>query len=187
MGTADVKRWPVTAILIVILGMGATALLSGPDHATGTEHAPVEPTQDWTMTELTDVNSGETFTLAELDEPVLVETFAVWCTTCTKQQNEIKTLHDQHGEVTSVTLNIDPNEDAAAVRDHTETHGFDWRYAVAPPAMTQDLIKTFGRSITVAPRAPVVLICSDGTTERLPDGVKPADTLWQHVQETCGA
>lgn len=175
------------AIVIVIFGLGATALMAGQSPASISDDTDRHETEsDWMTTELTDIHTGDTFTIDSLDRPVLVETFAVWCTTCTQQQKEMQTLHEQTDNIVSVSLNIDPNEDVAAIQEHTERYGFDWRYAVAPSAMTQDLIDEFGRSITVAPQAPMILICPDGTTERLPDGVKPAETLRQHVQETCG-
>jgi hypothetical protein len=130
----------------------------------------------WRTTALTDVRSGEAFTVADLDPPVLVETFAVWCSTCLAQQRAMRTLHERRPAVTSVTLNVDPNEDAGRVRSHLAEHGFDWRYAVSPPAVTESLVSQFGSSMTVPPRAPVVLVCGDGAT-RLGDGVKSADRL----------
>lgn len=136
---------------------------------------------------MTDVSTGETFTIDALaaDKPVLLETFAVWCSTCLRQQKEIRALHEQVGDdVISVALDIDPNEDAAKVRSHLDKHGFDWRYAVAPSDVTQSLIDQFGQSIAVPPRAPVVLVCADGS-RRLSDGVKSAATLESQVGDGC--
>ncbi len=178
----NVTRTHIGMAAAVIIVIGALAL-AGQESS-----APQDPdaNTDWLSTALTDVRNGESFTINQFDQPVVVETFAVWCTTCTRQQKEIQTLHEEHDGIVSVTLNTDPNEDADKVREHIDRHGFDWRYAVAPPAMIQDLINTFGRSITNAPLAPMVVVCPDGTTERLQNGVKPAETIPSAVDETCG-
>lgn len=144
-------------------------------------------TADWRTATFTDVRSGEEFTIESLasERPVLLETFAVWCSTCLKQQKELRAFHEDVGDdVVSVTLNVDPNEDAEKVRDHLEKHGFDWRYAVAPGEVTQSLISDFGQSIAHPPSAPVVLVCEDGA-RRLPDGVKSASALKQQVDDGC--
>lgn len=142
---------------------------------------------DWRTATLTDVRSGEEFTVDDLasDRPVLLETFAVWCSTCLRQQKQLRAYHESVGDdVVSVSLDVDPNEDAPKVRRHLEEHGFDWRYAVAPSEVTQSLVDQFGQSIAHPPSAPVVLVCPDGS-RRLPDGVKSADALRQQVADGC--
>ncbi len=134
---------------------------------------------------LTDVRSGESFTLGQFEGPVLVETFAVWCSTCLRQQRELQDFHADYPDVVSVTVNTDPNEDAATVRRHLDEHGFDWRYAVAPTEMIRALRDRFGSSILIPPRAPMVLVCPDGSVTRLPDGVKPASQLADAIETEC--
>lgn len=141
----------------------------------------------WLTTPLTDVRNSESFTLAGLsDRPVLLETFAVWCSTCLQQQRQIAALRSEIGDqVVPVSLNVDPNEDAEQVREHVDRHGFDWRYAIAPPSVTESLIETFDRSITVPPRAPMALVCHNEGTRRLADGVKSAETLRSEAEAGC--
>lgn len=142
---------------------------------------------DWRTATFTDVRSNEQFTVDSLAQkrPVLLETFAVWCSTCLRQQKELRAFHERVGDdVVSVSLDVDPNEDAAKVRSHVEKHGFDWRYAVAPAEVTQSLIDEFGRSIAHPPSAPVVLVCADGA-RRLRDGVKSASDLEAQVANGC--
>jgi peroxiredoxin len=85
---------------------------------------------------LTDVNSGETFKIADFKgKVVLVETMAVWCPLCTQQQGQIRALHEllgQQEDLVSLSLDIDPNEDAEFLEAYVGQNGFDWRYAVAP-------------------------------------------------------
>lgn len=173
------------AIGAAVVGLPAPATHPGAPQP-GTSTAPNETAAAWRTAELTDVRTGETFTIAGFDRPVLVESFAVWCPTCTRQQKEIQTLHDQVGDdIVSVSVDTDPNEDAAKVRNHIQKHGFDWRYVVAQPAFLQSLIDHFGPSITTAPLSPIVVVCPDGTAERLQNGVKPASTLRREVRQRC--
>lgn len=138
---------------------------------------------DWKNMELNDVRTGESFTISELEKPVLVETFAVWCPTCTRQQQEIKKLHQETG-ISSVSLDVDPNEDRGKVRRHIQEHGFDWYYAVAPSDMTRALVNQYGNSMAHPPSAPAVLVC-ENATRKLPNGVKPVSKLKQEVEKGC--
>ena len=140
----------------------------------------------WMTAELKDVRTGETFTVAGFDRPVLVESFAVWCPLCTKQQNNIKKLHEELGDsFVSIALDTDPNEDEAIVKEHAKSNGFDWRYSVAPKELTQALVDQFGLGVVNAPRAPVVLVCEDQSTRLLPGGVKSPDELKGEMAKGC--
>lgn len=141
---------------------------------------PTDTTADggWRETQLTDVLSGETFSIAGIGQPVVLESFAVWCPVCTRQQRQLAELSETGSDAAIVSLNTDPNEDADRVRTHAEEHGFDWRYAVAPASMSQALVAEFGRQVIRAPAAPVVVICPDGTAAFLSErAVKPAERL----------
>jgi thiol-disulfide isomerase/thioredoxin len=166
--------------LFVLAGLVGVALMEQ-------RQAPSSEGEDtsWQSVTLTDVRNGDTFAIDQFDKPVLLETFAVWCTTCTRQQQEVKSLHEEYRDFVSVTINTDQNEDAEQVRQHLQSNGFDWRYAVAPPEMTQGLVSEFGRSITNPPLAPMVIVCPDGSTERLQNGVKTADTLQDALENSC--
>ncbi|WP_152040112.1 TlpA family protein disulfide reductase [Salinigranum salinum] len=141
--------------------------------------ATADAADDWRSVELTDVETGTSFTVAGFGgRPVLVEFFAVWCPVCTNQQREVATLVDRMDDLVAISINVDPNEDAARVRDHLDSHEFDWYYAVAPASMTRALVDEFGAVVTNAPAAPVVRICADGTTALVEGrGLKSADTL----------
>ena len=52
----------------------------------------------WFDTSLKDVRSGEAFTINDFKgKVVLVETMAVWCTTCFQEQGQIQSLHEALG------------------------------------------------------------------------------------------
>jgi hypothetical protein len=136
----------------------------------------------WRTSELTNVLTDETFTIGALEPPVLVETFAVWCPTCTRQQREVGALLDRREDVTAVSLNVDPNEDARKVREHAESEGFDWPAAVAPPEVTTSLKNAFGTTVLNPPSAPIVRVCG-GSATLLGTGVKSADELADSIED----
>ena len=113
----------------------------------------------------------------------MLETFAVWCSICTKQQKEIKKLHGRIGDdFVSITVGVDPNEDADKVRAHVKRNGFDWLYAVASPEMTRSLIDEFGTMVINAPAAPIIIIDEDGEARLLGRGVKSVEKLEKEIK-----
>jgi cytochrome oxidase Cu insertion factor (SCO1/SenC/PrrC family) len=143
---------------------------------------------EWQNFVLRDIVTGESFKISDFaGKKVLIETFAVWCPTCTKQQRNIKELHEMIGDdVVSISLDTDPNEDEGKVRSHIESNGFDWRYAVSPSDMTMSLIDEFGTGIVSAPSAPMILICEDGSSRKLGGfGARSADKLIEEINEGC--
>ena len=141
-----------------------------------------QSTVDWKNIELKDINTGNTFKISDFNNPILVESFAVWCPTCRKQQDELKKLHEELPEVVSISLDTDPNEDEVKVLEHAIKHGFDWLYAVSPVDLTKLLIDEFGFTVVNAPSAPVVLVCGDGEARLLPRGVKDVDELKEEIE-----
>lgn len=139
---------------------------------------------DWRSAELTDIITKEEFNINQFDKPVLLESFAVWCPTCTKQQNEIKKLHEEIGEdVISISLDTDPNEDEKIVSKHITSNGFDWHYAISSPEITNSLIDEFGVNVVNAPQSPVILICQDGSARLLKNGVKTSSELKKEINK----
>jgi len=189
----------VAAVLITVFvldpfGERVRAAVDGTSNGTGAEAAAVDldALPDWMKTELVDAASGETFAIANfIGRPILIESFAVWCSICLRQQKEMARLIELEGEaIVHVSLDTDPNEDLDKVEDHIERHGFTWYYAVAPIEMTQLLIVDFGLSVVNAPLAPVVLVDVDGSARLLDRGVKTAEALLEEIgplSTTAGA
>ena len=138
----------------------------------------------WLDTELRDVNSGQSFKLSGFQgQIVLVETMAVWCTNCKRQQQELVQLHAQIGDAaTSVAIDIDLNEDEALLKRHAESNGFDWRYAIASPELVQALADQFGNQVLNPTSVPMFLIDKDGGVHLLDFGHKSVAYLTQQVQ-----
>ena len=137
--------------------------------------------------ELKDIRTQETFKISDFsNKPVLLESFAVWCPTCTRQQQEIKKLHDEIGdEVISISLDTDPFEDESIILQHLNSNGFNWYYAISPVELTQALIDEFGVDIVNAPQAPVVLICDGEKARQLGSGIKSVDKLKEEIEKGC--
>jgi cytochrome oxidase Cu insertion factor (SCO1/SenC/PrrC family) len=139
----------------------------------------------WQTTSFQDARTGETLTVAEADGPVVLHTFATWCSTCHSQQQNLDTLHERRGdEVTMVDLTIDENDDPDDVSAHAENNGFDWRFGVAPAEMTRSLVDDIGDRVVFAPQSPVIVVCPDGTTETL-GKVSAADEIETAIDSNC--
>lgn len=171
--------------ILVLAGLLAVGLLigSGVNDLLGNTEDPAINSSNWQQTQLVDVRDGENFTVAELEKPLIVETFAVWCPTCTRQQQEIQELH-QNTNITSVSLDVDPNEDREKVLEHIEREGFDWYYAVAPSELTRKLVEEYDSSIANPPSAPMILVCENGT-RKLENGVKTASEIKEQIDQGC--
>ncbi len=141
----------------------------------------------WMDIELKDISTGELFRVSDFKgRPILLESFAVWCPTCLRQQKEMQKLKEKEGDtVVHISLNTDPNEDEDKIREHLEEHGFDWYFAIAPPELTKALIDEIGLAIVSAPLAPVILICEDESVRFLRGGVKSAEALLSEIEKGC--
>jgi len=120
---------------------------------------------------LTDVRSGEAFTLAELavDGPVLLEPMAVWCSNCRAQQHEVLRAHEAAAFI-SVSLDIDLSETPDQLAEYADREGFDWHFAMADAALYRLLQERFGIGATNPPLTPLIVIEPDGTVRPLEFG-----------------
>lgn len=150
-----------------------------------TEEAMMEAPA-WFSASLTDVHSGEAFTINDLKgKVVLVETMAVWCSNCFKQQTQVKALHESLGmrdDLVTIGFDIDPNEDAAQLKDFATTNGFDWKYVVSPTDVSRDLSSLYGAQFLNPPSTPMLIIDRHGVAHPLPFGIKSADDLMKALQ-----
>jgi thiol-disulfide isomerase/thioredoxin len=135
----------------------------------------------WLTAQLVDVNTGQAFTIADQrGKVVLVETLAVWCSTCLRQQKQVQALHEALGEredLVSVGLDIDLNESAEQLRAHTERNGFDWIYAVATPEVAREIGQLYGNLFLNPPSTPMLIVDRQGQVHPLSFGIKSAGDL----------
>jgi len=135
----------------------------------------------WFSAALTDVRSGQEFTISDHKGKVLlVETMAIWCTTCLAQQKQVVALHGLLGErddFQSIGLDIDPNENSGDLQTYVERNNFDWVYAVSPAAVSSEIGSLYGDAFLNPPSAPMLIIDRHGEVHPLPFGVKSAEDL----------
>ncbi|MBE7434341.1 MAG: TlpA family protein disulfide reductase [Anaerolineales bacterium] len=140
----------------------------------------------WFSVALTNVRTGETFTIQDLKgKVILVETMAVWCSNCLRQQGQVKELHGLLGErddFVSIGLDIDPNEDASKLKDFVDAQGFNWLYAVSPAEVSRDLSSLYGDQFLNPPSTPMLVIDRHGVVHPLPFGIKSAEALLNFIQ-----
>jgi predicted nucleic acid-binding Zn-ribbon protein len=143
-------------------------------------------TPDWFSASLTDVHTGETFTVADFEgQVVLVETLAMWCSNCFKQQGQVQVLHDLLGErddFVSLGVDIDPNENSEALQVYTGQNGFDWLYTVAPIPVAREIGQLYGDQFLNPPSTPMLIVDRRGEVHTLPFGIKSAVDLLAALQ-----
>jgi len=141
---------------------------------------------EWFQIPLTDVQTGETFTISEYSgSVVLVETMAMWCPNCIVQAHEVRELHkllENPDDLVSVSLDVDVNEDAATLKDYSEKYGFEWHFAIAPLEVARALGNLYSAQYLNPPLSPMLLIDRRGEVHELPYGQKKAEDLYQMVQ-----
>jgi thiol-disulfide isomerase/thioredoxin len=142
---------------------------------------PVVELPAWFSASLTDVTTGQPFAIADYQgKVVLVETLAVWCSNCLKQQREVLALHEALGErddFVSVGLDIDLNESADQLKAHAVRNGFDWTYAIATPEVAREISNLYGVNFLNPPSTPMLIIDRGGQAHPLPFGIKRAADL----------
>ena len=143
-------------------------------------------TPAWFSATMTDARSGRTFSINDFKgKVVLVETMAIWCSNCLRQQGQVKALHEQLGareDFVSIGLDIDPNENTAALKSFVENQGFDWFYAVPSVDISREIASLYGAQFLNPPSTPMVVIDRHGDAHPLPFGIKSADELMQAIQ-----
>ena len=145
--------------------------------------AQSEPTSvEWKDIELTNVKTGETFTLASFEgKTVFVEPMATWCSNCRRQFSNLMEAKSQLSDVDEnyvfVALSIEGNIANESLAQYAEREGFDFTFAVASPDLVRDLVDDFGRSVISPPSTPHFIIRPDGSNTSLETGLESTEEL----------
>jgi thiol-disulfide isomerase/thioredoxin len=119
----------------------------------------------WATAVLTDVATGETFTIAELaGKPVFVEAMAIWCSNCRAQQDRFTEAFGMMapGTASYVVLTVDPSETAEDLARYKADRGFTGSYAVAGKALSKALEAEFGANVLNPPSVPLIVVSRTG-------------------------
>ena len=147
--------------------------------------APAKDTPDWFDVPLVDVRTGQTFTINDHHgKVILVETLAMWCSSCLKQQNEVKALHElfsAEDRFVSIGLDIDINEEAEDLKAYTDNNQFDWLYVIAPVEVAREISMLYGAQFLNPPSTPILVIDKSGEVHLMNFGIKSADDLYDFV------
>ena len=122
----------------------------------------------WANAPLTDVETGETFTIAELaGKPLFIESMAIWCSNCRAQQGRFTEALAQldPGSAEYVVLTVDPSETAEDLARYKSERGFTGRYAVAGKELAKALAAEFGPNAINPPSVPVIFVSPTGEVE----------------------
>ncbi|MDH3943440.1 MAG: hypothetical protein OEV06_05040 [Anaerolineae bacterium] len=155
------------------------------DDADASEPDPVI-SPDWFMASMTNVQSGENFAIVDHSgKVILVETLAMWCSKCLQQQGQVRELHSLLGEredFVSIGLDIDPNENADALKSYVANNGFDWVYSIAPVEVAREIGQLYGSQFLNPPSTPMLIIDRHGEVHILPFGIKSAQELLAYLE-----
>lgn len=187
------KKTILVIIPLVILMLAVSACSKGQTEQSAQQYEEqkgtntAEQKNDWKNIELKDARTGSSYKIVDFKgKTVLLESFAVWCPLCLKQQQIIQQLEQQSaGEIISISLDTDPNEEQEIVKQHAISNNFNWYFSVSPKQMTDALINEFGLTVVHAPSTPVILICADQKTRLLGKGVKSAEKLQEEISKGC--
>jgi cytochrome oxidase Cu insertion factor (SCO1/SenC/PrrC family) len=164
------------------------AAASLPAPATSTPIAQVERAA-WQTAILTDVRTGDTFTLADFaGKVVAIEPMAAGCVNCLHQQEEaVKALAAIDSEdIVYISLGIDPTELPEDLAAYAEVRGFDWRFVLADRDLLRQLAGEFGDQVLSPPSTPKILIGRDGTVTGPSFGIKDAEALEAELRAALG-
>jgi cytochrome oxidase Cu insertion factor (SCO1/SenC/PrrC family) len=138
-------------------------------------------TPEWFDMEMTDVQTGEVFTINDYaGKVILLETMAMWCPNCVVQANEVRNLHELLGhpdDFISISLDVDLNEDQASLKEYAYGYGFDWHFVVAPLLVARALGNLYTAQYLNPPLSPMMVIDRSGDVHHLEYGLKEAETL----------
>ncbi|MEP7136662.1 MAG: TlpA disulfide reductase family protein [Chloroflexota bacterium] len=116
---------------------------------------------------------------------VLVETMAMWCPNCLMQAGAVQKLHKALGnpeDLISVSLDVDSNEDEAALKEYASQYGLDWHLVVAPLLVERALGNLYSAQYLNPPLAPMLIIDREGNVHQLEYGIKTTAKLQELVK-----
>ncbi len=140
-----------------------------PTEAAGSGPAATETPEtaaaDWRDIPLTNVSTGETFTLASLEGSVVaLEPFAVWCTNCHVQQDNIQAAYDdlRAAGVEFVSIGVEPNESIGRLERYRDRSQYPWTFAQSPVELSRALADIFGPQILAVASTPLIILDEQG-------------------------
>jgi thiol-disulfide isomerase/thioredoxin len=162
----------ILTALVILPACSTRAAQPAPIPATFAPTAATIP--DWFNIKLTDVLTGQTFSINDFSgKVVLIETMAEWCPNCVRQQSEVKKLEELTNhtqDLVHISLDTDLHEDAATLKDYANAYGFDWYFAISPLELDRALGNLYSAEFMNPPLTPMLFIDRHGSVYSLPFG-----------------
>ena len=178
---------PATAVDEAAAAAAEEPVTQAPQEAPAEDaETAAEPT--WLDIELTDAETGETFTLASLEGGVVaVEPMAIWCSNCKAQQDNLKEVYDDVAAagVTYISLGIDPGENPDALAQYADKRGYEWTFVQSPNEFSRALNDLFGPQILSAPSTPLIVLDASGDVVFQDFGFHGPDKLLDILDEAA--
>jgi len=186
-----VKKLLLFSLVFSLLVFVLPACTSPQTSAAGTQEPVVVlstavTTPEWFSMELTDVQTGKTFTINDYSgKVILLETMAMWCPNCLLQAGQVQRLHEALGnpeDLISISLDVDVNEDDASLKAYATEYGLDWHLAVAPLLVARALGNLYTAQYLNPPLSPMMIIDRKGNVHHLEYGLKDVETLQKALE-----
>ena len=142
----------------------------------------------WFNVQMTDVTTGKSFKISDFSgKVILIDTMATWCPTCQGEMSQVKRLPAMFGaagaDLVTISLDVDPNEDAALLKKYAAKNGFDWYIAVAPIEVGRFLSVNYDPGYLNPPLQPMLFIDRTGGVYGLPFGIKSAESIQKTLDQ----
>lgn len=181
------NRTMLPVIISLLIALLCTGCLANDEAPEITHSEKASPEIAWITTSMTNVVTGERFSISDLSsqgKPVIIHIFAVWCPGCSMQLLEATKLQTAYPDkYTVVALDADPNESAGKIKRHMQSNNFKGVFTAAPIDVTRSLVNAYGPGVIQS--IPQTIIICGKTATYLEDGVFSADTLKKAADELC--
>lgn len=161
--------------------LGSPILLSSVDSGIVYE-AGAASRPAWQEHPLTNVQTGEVFTIADLTrsgKTVMIEPMATWCPNCAQQQNNVGQARARlnSDNVVFISISVETNISADDLANYAINRQYDWVFVLADLPLLDLLTAEFGRTITSPPSTPHFVVYPDGSYSQLYTGYTSADEI----------
>ena len=169
---------------LALIMFACTSIQANTDNTNKAQSATTTP--EWFDVELTDAQTGQTFTMNDYaGKVVLVETMAMWCPNCVIQATQIEKFHEALGnpeDLITVSLDVDVHEDEASLKEYASSYRFNWHFAIAPLEVARALGNLYSAEYLNPPLSPMLIIDREGNVYQLEYGIKKAEKLQEIIE-----
>lgn len=185
----------VGAVVIALIGL---AIASGGSDNETPSVAEREPESavipgyngpEWTRLPLTDVRTGDSFTLADFaGKTVLVHGMATWCAPCHEAQANLRdnVIPQADENYVFISLSVESGISDADLLAYAEDDDFDWTFAVLTPEALAALTREFGAGIVTPPVRPHFIIGPTGELSSMMRGEARPERLLEELRLFSG-